>query len=94
MYVHTYPWDDSLPPDPTKSPAYQGTHGDTSYYFFENPDLPLFGPLRTLGVPEALIDVFEPFFRVIVELGYDRTTAVGADAGAADPAAEPGEGGG
>ena len=55
------------------SPSYQGTHGDTGYYFFENPDLPLFGPLRTLGVPESVIDVFEPFFRVIVELGYDRS---------------------
>ena len=33
----------------------------------------MFGPLRTLGVPEPLIDVVEPFFRVIVELGYDRT---------------------
>ena len=32
----------------------------------------MFGPLRTLGVPESLIDVIEPFFRVIVELGYDR----------------------
>ena len=32
----------------------------------------MFGPLRTLGVPESVIDVFEPFFRVIVELGYDR----------------------
>jgi hypothetical protein len=73
LYVHTYPFDDSLPADPTKSPAFQGTHGDTSYYFFENPDLPLFGPLRTLGVPESLIDVVEPFFRVIVELGYDRS---------------------
>ena len=55
------------------SPAYQGTHGDTSYYFFETEDLPLFGPLRTLGVPEPLIDVVEPVFRVIVELGYDRS---------------------
>ena len=36
-------------------------------------DLPLFGPLRTLGVPESLIDVVEPFFRVLVELGYDRS---------------------
>ena len=71
--MHWYAWDVSLPADPTKSPAYQGTHGDTSYYFFENPDLPLFGPLRTLGVPESLIDVVEPFFRVIVELGYDRS---------------------
>ncbi len=33
----------------------------------------MFGPLRTLGVPESLIDVVEPFFRVIVELGYDRS---------------------
>jgi PE-PPE domain len=74
FYRHLYSWDDSLPADdPTESPAYQGTHGDTSYYFFETEDLPLFGPLRTLGVPESLIDVFEPFFRVIVELGYDRT---------------------
>ena len=51
----------------------QGKHGDTSYYFFETPDLPLFGPLRTLGVPEPVIDVVEPFFREIVELGYDRS---------------------
>ena len=62
-----------MPPDPTTSPAYQGTHGDTSYYFFPTQDLPLFAPLRTLGVPESLIDVVEPFFRVLVELGYDRS---------------------
>lgn len=73
LYVHTNSFDVSLPADPTTSPAYQGTHGDTSYYFFENPDLPLFGPLRTLGVPEKVIDVVEPFFRVLVELGYDRS---------------------
>jgi hypothetical protein len=73
LYVHTYPFDVSLAPDPTTSPAYQGTHGDTSYYFFETPNLPLFDPLRTLGVPEPLIDVVEPFFRALVELGYDRT---------------------
>ena len=73
-YVHGWPFNPSLPADdPTKSPAYQGVHGDTSYYFFESQDLPLFAPLRTLGVPEALIDVVEPFFRVLVELGYDRS---------------------
>ena len=38
-----------------------------------DPDLPLFAPLRTLGVPESLIDVVEPFFKVIVDLGYDRS---------------------
>jgi hypothetical protein len=73
FYVHAWPFDASLPADPTTSPAYQGTHGDTSYYFFDNPDLPLFGPLRTLGVPEPVIDVVEPFFRVLVDLGYDRS---------------------
>ncbi len=73
FYVHTNLFDVSLPTDPTTSPAYQGTHGDSSYYFFPTADLPLFAPLRQLGVPEALIDVVEPFFRVIVELGYDRT---------------------
>ncbi len=72
-YVHLYPFDVSLPADPTKSPAYQGTHGDTSYYFFESQDLPLFAPLRALGVPESWIDVVEPFFKVIVDLGYDRS---------------------
>ncbi len=74
FYVHLYPFDISLPPDPRKtSPAYQGKYGDTDYYFFETQDLPLFGPLRTLGVPEPVIDVVEPFFKVIVDLGYDRS---------------------
>lgn len=73
IYVHLYPFDLSLAPDASTSPAYQGTYGNNSYYFFETQDLPLFGPLRTLGVPEALIDVVEPFFRVLVDLGYDRT---------------------
>jgi hypothetical protein len=53
--------------------AYQDQYGDTTYYFFETKDLPLFGPLRTLGVPEPVIDVVEPFFKVIVDLGYDRS---------------------
>jgi len=73
FYVHTNSFDVSLAPDASTSPAFQGTHGDTSYYFFETQDLPLFAPLRMLGVPEPVIDVFEPFFRVLVELGYDRS---------------------
>ena len=77
VYVHPYDLDVSLPSDPTTSPAYQGTNGDTSYYFFETQDLPLFAPLRTLGVPEPVIDVVEPFFRVLVELGYDRSIPPG-----------------
>ena len=73
LYLHTYPFDVSLPDNPKTSPAYQGTYGDTDYYFFETQDLPLFAPLRQIGVPESVIDVVEPFFRVLVELGYDRS---------------------
>jgi hypothetical protein len=73
LYVHTNAFDVSLAPDASTSPAYQGTHGDSSYYLFPTADLPLFAPLRQLGVPESLIDVVEPFFRVLVELGYDRS---------------------
>lgn len=73
FYVHAYALDVSMAADAPTSPTFQGTHGDTSYYFFDTPDLPLFGPLRSLGVPEPLIDVVEPFFRVLVELGYDRS---------------------
>ena len=73
VYIHPHDLDVSLPPDPTKSKYYQGTHGRTSYYFFETEDLPLFAPLRTLRVPEPVIDVVEPFFREVVELGYDRS---------------------
>lgn len=74
FYVHTNYLDAvSLPADPTTSPAYQGTHGDSSYYFFPTQHLPLFDPLRQLGVPEGLIDVVEPVVKVLVDLGYDRS---------------------
>jgi hypothetical protein len=72
LYVHPYALDVSLAPDPTTPPPIHTETGDTDYYFFPTEDLPLFGPLRTLGVPEPVIDVVEPFFRVLVELGYDR----------------------
>jgi hypothetical protein len=76
-YVHGNSFDVSLPDDPTKSKYYRGTYGDTDYYFFPTQDLPLFDPLRTLGVPEPVIDVVEPVFRVIVERGYDRSIPSG-----------------
>lgn len=74
VYLHTWPFDVSLASDSTPIVS---DYGDTTYYFFETKDLPLFAPLRTLGVPEPVIDVVEPFFRVIVELGYDRTIPAG-----------------
>ncbi len=77
FYVHLNGFDVSLADDAPTSPSRQETYGDTDYYFFETQDLPLFGPLRTLGVPEKYIDVVEPFFRVLVELGYDRSIPLG-----------------
>ena len=73
FYVHFHDFDVSLLSDPSTSPRIVSQYGDTTYYFFETQDLPLFGPLRTLGVPEPVIDVVEPFFREVVELGYDRS---------------------
>lgn len=77
LYLHTNPFDVSLAPDPSTSSAITSQYGDTTFYFFETDDLPLFAPLRMFGVPEALIDVVEPFFKVLVELGYDRTIPLG-----------------
>ena len=73
FYVHTYGRSTSAWLDNATTTPVVSQHGDTTYYFFESQDLPLFGPLRTLGVPEPVIDVVEPFFRVIVEQGYDRS---------------------
>ena len=75
LYLHTHPFDVSLA-DETSAPIVStDPSGKSSYYFFETRDLPLFAPLRTLGVPEPLIDVIEPFFRAVVDLGYDRSVA-------------------
>ena len=73
FYVHLNGFDVSLADDTSVPTVSMDPTGKTAYYFFETQDLPLFGPLRTLGVPESLIDVVEPFFREIVELGYDRS---------------------
>ncbi|WNG95281.1 PE-PPE domain-containing protein [Mycobacterium sp. ITM-2016-00318] len=76
LYVHPYDLEPSLADPGTPSPIHTKT-GDTDYYFFETEDLPLFAPLRMIGVPEPLIDVVEQFFRVLVELGYDRSILPG-----------------
>ena len=41
----------TLAPDPSK--YFVGKNGDTSYYFFETENLPLFGPLRSLAYPRG-----------------------------------------
>jgi hypothetical protein len=76
LYVHPYDLEPSLA-DPGTPPPIHTKTGDTDYYYFETEDLPLFAPLRMIGVPEPLIDVVEPVVKVIVELGYDRSISPG-----------------
>jgi len=70
VYVHSR----YLDPGPGEPPPIHTTTGDTDYYFYPTDNLPVFGPLRTIGVPEPVIDVVEPVAKVLVEQGYDRTS--------------------
>ncbi len=51
--------------------------GDTTFYFIPTTDLPLLDPLRSLGVPEPVLNIFQPALQVIVEAGYDRSVPFG-----------------
>jgi hypothetical protein len=61
----------------------QQIDGDTTFYFVPTTDLPLLDPLRSLGVPEPVLNIFQPALQVLVEYGYDRSvpmdTAVPAE---------------
>ena len=55
-------------------PELQGQYGDTTYYLFPTPVLPLLMPVEWvpfIGPPLAV--TFDPFFRVLAEAGYNRT---------------------
>ena len=52
------------------------SYGDTTYYFVPSKNLPMFYPLRWIGLG-PVVDVFEPLVRVFVELGYDRSLPAG-----------------
>jgi hypothetical protein len=52
--------------------------GDTTYYLIPTPVIPLLMPLESVPVVgHALADTLDPFFRVLVEAGYDRTISPG-----------------
>ena len=51
-------------------------YGDTTYYLIPSKELPLLSPVRAVGL-DPVADVVEPTLRVLVELGYDRTTPYG-----------------
>ncbi len=56
----------------------QQTVGDTTYYLIPTPILPMLMPLESVPVVgTALADTLDPFFRVLVEAGYDRTISPG-----------------
>jgi hypothetical protein len=50
----------------------QQIDGDTTFYFIPTTDLPLLDPLRSLGIPEPVLNIFQPALQVLVEYGYDR----------------------
>jgi hypothetical protein len=51
--------------------------GDTTFYFIPTTELPLLDPLRSLGVPESVLNIIQPELQVIVEAGYDRSIPFG-----------------
>jgi hypothetical protein len=51
--------------------------GDTTFYFLPTTELPLLDPLRSLGVPESVLNIFQPALQVLVEAGYDRSIPFG-----------------
>jgi hypothetical protein len=55
----------------------QQVDGDTTFYFIPTTELPLLDPLRGLGVPEPVLNIFQPALQVIVEAGYDRSIPFG-----------------
>ena len=56
----------------------QDVVGDTTYYLIRTPILPILLPLDNVPVVgHALADTLDPFLRVLVEAGYDRTISPG-----------------
>jgi hypothetical protein len=51
--------------------------GDSTFYFIPTTELPLLDPLRSLGVPESVLNIFQPALQVIIEAGYDRSIPFG-----------------
>lgn len=80
-------------------PANRQTFGDTTYITIPANNLPLLEPLIGFGAATGLgalttpiVDLIQPALRVIIELGYDRTTPYGTPAPAGlFPAISPAE---
>jgi PE-PPE domain len=51
--------------------------GDATFYFIPTTELPLLDPLRSLGEPEPVLNIFQPALQVVVEAGYDRSIPFG-----------------
>ena len=80
-------------------PANRQTYGDTTYITIPANNLPLLQPLIDFGTVTRLsllttpiVDLLQPALRVLIELGYDRTTPYGTPTTAGlFPAVTPGE---
>lgn len=56
------------------TPQQQGQYGDTTYYLIPTPVLPLLMPVDKIPlIGHALAVTADPFLRVLVEAGYNRT---------------------
>lgn len=81
LYTHNYTMTTLNPADPAYDPnTVVQQVGDTTYYLVPTEHLPLLQPLRDIGIGVRLADAVEPTLRVLVELGYDRTTPYGQPA--------------
>jgi hypothetical protein len=80
LFTHAF-YGEEVSLDPSSPKYVQGTveqqRGNTTYYWIPTADLPLFDPLRLLGVPEGVLDIAEPFVKTLVEAGYDRSVPFG-----------------
>jgi hypothetical protein len=57
---------------PISRALFQGSYGDTTYYMFPTPLLPILMPLRQIGVPNPILDAVDAVLRPVIEDSYAR----------------------
>ncbi|MGA5464035.1 PE-PPE domain-containing protein [Mycobacterium sp. NPDC050041] len=76
VYLHSgYYQDVDIDPENPPAGAVVSTDGNVTDILLPNAvgQLPLTEPLRSLGVPDDVIEALDPFLRAVIETGYDRT---------------------
>jgi hypothetical protein len=57
---------------PIKGALFQGSYGDTTYYMFPTPLLPILMPLQRIGLPNPILDAVDALLRPVIEDSYVR----------------------